>query len=146
VVFETERVIHPVALSPCRRQSDTVKGWQGDAMQEQIEAELLQARQAREKGNEGQARVCARRAAGRAIRAWYQKREGAGWGGDALKQLKRLQADATVPETVRRAAARLTTKVDFEHRLPFEDDPIEDARRIIAFVSADGTDGVDRQG
>ena len=100
----------------------------------EIETELAQARKAREAGNEGQARVCARRAAGIAIREWYKRRIGSGWSGDALKQLQRLQEDRLVPEAIRAAARRLTTKVDLDHKLPFEDDPIEDARRIIEFT------------
>jgi len=100
-----------------------------------IEQELARARQARVEGNEGRARVCARRAAGLAIRAYDQRREGKQWDGDALTQLKRLQNDRAAPEGVRAAAARLTTKVDFDHRLPFAEDPVEDARGIIAFVN-----------
>lgn len=102
---------------------------------EKIEQELTQARRAREAGNEGQARVCARRAAGLAIKAWYQRRDGPGWGGDALTQLKRLQGDESVPEHIRQAAMRLTTKVDFEHKLPFEEDAVEDARGIIVALA-----------
>jgi hypothetical protein len=99
-----------------------------------IEAELAQAQKARKARNEGRARVCARRAAALAIREWYRRRLGAGWGGDAMKQLQRLREDPLVPEEVRAAAQRLTTKVDFDHQLPFEDDPIEDTRRIIEFT------------
>jgi hypothetical protein len=101
-----------------------------------ITDELNAARHAQQTANPGRARVCARRAAGWAVRAWYQAREGSGWGGDALKQLQRLGADSAVPEPVRQAAARLLTKVDLEHSLPFDDDPVEDAARVIAFVSA----------
>jgi HEPN domain-containing protein len=100
----------------------------------EIETELAQARKAREAGNEGQARVCARRAAGIALREWYKRRAGSGWGGDAMKQLQRLREDPLVPEEVRAAAQRLTTKVDLGHNLPFAEDPIEDARRIIEFT------------
>jgi len=106
-----------------------------DANQAPVEKELAQAHKARAMGNEGQARVCARRAAGIAIREWYRRRLGTGWHGDALKQLQRLQADALAPENVREAARRLTTRVDFDHTLPFEDDPIEDARRIISSLT-----------
>jgi hypothetical protein len=102
--------------------------------QETIEAELKKAREAQAANNAGQARVCARRAAGWVVRAWYQRRDGPHWGGDALKQLRRLQADDAAPEPIRRAAERLTTKVDENHALPFEDDPVEDARLIIAFA------------
>jgi HEPN domain-containing protein len=100
-----------------------------------VEDELNRARKARASGNEGQARVCARRAAGIAVRAWYRRRSEAEGPGDALKQLQRLQGDAAVPEAVREAARRLTARVDFDHRLPFEEDPIQDAQRIVEFVS-----------
>lgn len=103
---------------------------------EEIERELQFALEAQAEGNAGKARVCARRAAGLAIRAYYQRRDGAGWGGDAIAQLKRLQSDASAPEHVRAAAARLTTKVDFDHSLPFAEDPVADARGIIRFVSS----------
>ena len=98
-----------------------------------IEAELARGHAA-EAGNPGRARVCARRAAGWAVRAWYQQREGPGWGGDALKQLHRLRAEPAVPTALRAAAERLTTKVGHEHQLPFSDDPLADARGIVAWV------------
>jgi hypothetical protein len=106
-----------------------------DADQATVERELAQAHKARAAGNEGQARVCARRAAGIAIREWYKRRLGSSWHGDAVKQLQRLQADALAPEKVREAARRLTTRVDFDHTLPFEDDPLEDARLIISSLT-----------
>jgi len=99
-----------------------------------IQQELAAARQARQAGNPGRARVCARRAAGLAIRAWYQAREGPGWGGDAMKQLKRLAADPAAVTPARAAAQRLLTKVDFDHKLPFDEDPLDDARVIIEAV------------
>jgi hypothetical protein len=109
------------------------------AEQERIERELAAGRAAQAAGNAGRARVCARRAAGLGIRAWFQRRAAArgetgGWGGDALTQLKRVQAEPEVPEAVRAAAARLTTKVDFDHQLPFDDDPLEDAGLILRFA------------
>lgn len=100
-----------------------------------LEQELTRAQQARAEGNEGRARVCARRAAGLAIRAYYQRRDGIQWGGDAMTQLKRLQNDEAVPEAIRAAAVRLTTVVDFDHKLPFEEDPVEDARGVVEFVA-----------
>lgn len=99
-----------------------------------IADELARGREAQAAGNAGQARVCARRAAGLALKAWYQARDDVFWGGDALTQLLRLQAESAVPEAVRAAAARLTTKVDFDHALPFTDDPLTDAALIIAYV------------
>lgn len=107
-----------------------------------IADELARGRAAQAAGNAGLARVCARRAAGRALKAWFQARHGGLSGGDAarrgdaLTQLKRLQAEPDAPEAVRAAAARLTTKVDFDHALPFPDDPLTDAGLIIAFAQA----------
>ena len=105
-----------------------------------IESELALGR-ASAAGNPGRARVCARRAAGWAIRAWYQAREGPGWGGDALKQLRRLRADPAVPAALRAAAERLSTRVDHEHRLPFKEDALDDARGIVAWVEKTTRDG-----
>jgi hypothetical protein len=51
-----------------------------------------------------------------------------------MRQLARLQADHQAPAEVRAAAARLTTKVDFDHQLPFDDDPLVDAERILAWL------------
>lgn len=99
------------------------------------EAELERAWAARRAGNEGRARVCARRAAGWALRAWYQRQAGPAWGGDALAQLKRVQQDAAVPAPVRAMAGRLTTVVDHRHQLPFPEDPLADARDILDFAA-----------
>lgn len=99
-----------------------------------IEAELDAGETALGEGNVGRARVCARRAAGLGIRAWYQRRDGPAWGGDAMTQLVRLRTEAEAPPPVRQAAARLTTKVDGNHQLPFDEDALEDARRILEFV------------
>ncbi len=104
-------------------------------MKVEVERELKAAEAARAAGNEGRARVCARRAAGYAIRAHYRRTAHTGWGGDALKQLSRLRDDPALPEALRARAARLVTKVDHDHRLPFDDDPLEDARAIIAYLA-----------
>jgi hypothetical protein len=52
-----------------------------------------------------------------------------------MTQLVRLRGDREAPAAVRAAAERLTTKVDAEHKLPFDEDAVEDARRILAFVT-----------
>lgn len=98
------------------------------------EVDLAAAVKARREGNPGRARVCSRRAAGAAVRAWYVRLDG-GWQGDALKHLKRLAADARAPEAARRAAERLTTRVGHDHRVPFEVDPVEDARLIVGLLA-----------
>jgi hypothetical protein len=99
-----------------------------------IEAELALGHSAAAAGNAGRARVCARRAAGWAIQARYQQTEGAGWSGDAMKQLNRLRTDPAAPPAPREGAERLSTRVDQDHRLPFEADPLEDASIIIEWA------------
>jgi hypothetical protein len=101
-----------------------------------IQQELEMAAQARAAGNEGKARVCARRAAGLAIREHYRRARGAGWGGDAYAQLVHLREDDQADAALRAAAARLTTKVDHDHQLPFSQDPLDDARLIVSALRA----------
>jgi hypothetical protein len=79
--------------------------------------------------------VCARRAAGLGIKAWYQRQGEAAWTGDAMKQLHRLNTEPRAPAEVRAAAQRLTTKVDLNHQLPFSDDPLADAELILSYVN-----------
>ena len=97
--------------------------------------ELQAAEAARAEGNEGKARVCARRAAGYAIRAYYRQSKGSGWTGSALQQLKTLRDDHAQPESLRAAAQRLTTQVNHDHAMPFEEDVLGDARLLVAALS-----------
>lgn len=112
-------------------------------LRSRVDAELALGRGAAA-SNPGRARVCARRATGWAIEAWYQAREGPGWRGDAMKQLARLRADEAAPATLRAAAVRLSTKVDRDHRLPFEENALEDAGLIIGWMMREAYD--DRTG
>jgi hypothetical protein len=96
-----------------------------------VERELAHARQARREGNEGKARVCARRAAGWAASAYYERCTGRKAPESALALLKWLQLDGGVAEELRNGARRLTAHVTPSHELPFEEDPLEDAQRIV---------------
>ncbi|RLT46751.1 MAG: hypothetical protein DWI63_01875 [Chloroflexi bacterium] len=92
-----------------------------------IARELALAEQARQAGNEGRARVCARRAAGWAVAA------GAGIAAlpNAFVQLQRLAKDSAQPAHIRSAAAHLTLRITSEHLLPGNADPLSEARSII---------------
>jgi hypothetical protein len=107
-------------------------------LRSQIAAEMAAGRAA-QAANPGKARVCGRRAAGWAIQAWYQSRDGPGWRGDAMTQLTRLRAEPLAPAAARAAAERLSTKVDRDHRLPFDQDPLDDASVIIEWALAEVT-------
>lgn len=103
---------------------------------ERIEREIAKAEAALRDGNDGMVRVCARRAVGLAAEAWLEKHPRAGWQGDALNQLRHIQAEESFPADIRDAAERLTTKVTRRDTAPFSTDPIADARAIITHLNA----------
>jgi len=102
----------------------------------QIERELAAAQAAFQVGNDGKARVCARRAVGLATEAWLEHHPDRQWRGDAMEYLRQIQQDAIFPASIREAAERLTTPVPKQHEAPFTADPIGDAKLIIAHLTA----------
>jgi hypothetical protein len=93
-----------------------------------FESEIGRAEKARAEGNEGKARVCARRAAGHAI-GEYLRREGLHSSGrSAYSQLQFLQSLPSVSPQVREAAHHLLMRITPEHKLPIEMDLIAEAR------------------
>ena len=69
----------------------------------QIQEELLLAKQSRNEGNEGRARVCARRAAGAAVQD-YLTREGLSTDpGNAIQSLVLLKSSLDLPQRVEAA-------------------------------------------
>ena len=98
-----------------------------------IEAELAYARAARNKGKEGRARVCARRAAGWAVAAHYPNSRHRG----AYSLLRWLENNSKVSEELRSAAGRLTEQVTEDHELPHSADPLKDAEMIVIGLLGD---------
>lgn len=97
----------------------------------QIEQELTAARAARERGNEGMARVCARRAAGWAV-GWVRSDSApTSISGNAYQLLRWYSAQEEEPSGLRRAAKRLTVRITEDHTLPHPEDPLEDAEQIV---------------
>lgn len=99
-----------------------------DSWQERFQKEIEAAERARQQGNEGQARVCARRAAGVVIQQYFEK-VGLPFRSPSAYDL--LQVLAELPQTppeVRAAALRLTLRVTPEFNLPIQADLIADAR------------------
>ena len=105
-------------------------------MTDEIQRELDRARKALAEKNQGMVRVCARRAAGAAIRGWMVRQsQPPAWGSSAIIQLRAVAADESLPEPVRAAAARVSTTVSQDHTVPFDENPIVDARLIIEHFS-----------
>ena len=96
-----------------------------------IEVELELAQAARGVGNEGRARVCARRAAGLAAGAYLGRHAGNPSGRNACQVLRHLARLESPPDSLRAAARRLTVRVDQDFKLPHAQDPLEDARTLI---------------
>lgn len=95
------------------------------------EAELAKAREAMDAGNEGMARVCARRAAGHVLGAYYGRAGKTGRPSDAVGLLTMASEDPSLSDRTRAAALRLTTRVSERQVRPLPEDPAADARTII---------------
>jgi HEPN domain-containing protein len=104
----------------------------------EIQAEFDKAEQAHQRGNEGQARVCARRAAGIAARDYLMRLGLKIQTSSAYDLLKLIEEDAGVSTDLRACAARLTLRVDEEFRLPAGVDLIAEARRLCDELLTDG--------
>ena len=95
------------------------------------------AHKARSDGNEGMARVCARRAAGWAIGAYQQAQmEVANAHHSAYLLLHWFQSQEQFELDDRQAASRLTTQINHAHDLPHPEDPIIDAQQIVDSIKA----------
>lgn len=97
---------------------------------QKLESEFARAEQARREGKEGQARVCARRAAGIAIREYLTKNGKDIPSDSAYEMLKMLVEDTTQNVDVRQSALYLTLRVTEEFKLPMDIDLISEARRL----------------
>ncbi len=102
-----------------------MKNWQSE-----IEDEFNKAVQARERGNEGQARVCARRAAGIAIREYLSRRGIHPLSTSAYDLLNLIKEDALLPPDLKLLADHLTVRVTEEFKLPIDVDLVEEAKQF----------------
>jgi hypothetical protein len=93
-----------------------------------LEKEFQMAAEARVRDNEGQARVCARRAAGIAIREYLLRRGMKPTSPSAYELLKSDLFMADLPSGVRQAAEYLTLRVNDEFNLPVAVDLVKQAR------------------
>lgn len=99
----------------------------------QSESELSIGEQALRIGNAGKARVCARRACLFVISYWLQNHTGYNWGKTAMSLLEGVRDEHSLPDNVKFAANRLTTKVDTQFDTGYKENPIDDARIIINY-------------
>ncbi len=98
--------------------------------QTEIKAEFEKASQARLRGNEGQARVCARRAAGIAVREYLTRQGIRPPSVSAYDLLNQLKEDPRLSPDLRRIADHLTLRVTEEFKLPVDVDLVAEARQF----------------
>ena len=99
-----------------------------------IEAEFADAQRSRADGNEGRARVCARRAAGLAIGQYYEHCLERPSPTSAYVLLQWFSERVEIPQDLRDAAKRLTVRVTPEYKLPHFEDPLEDACSLVKAI------------
>ena len=98
--------------------------------QTEISAEFEKAEQARARGNEGQARVCARRAAGVAVREYLKRQGERPPSVSAYDLLNTLKNDPRLSPDLRQIAGHLTLRVTEEFKLPVNADLVAEAKRF----------------
>ena len=97
---------------------------------EQLQREFEAAERARAKGNEGQARVCARRAAGIAIREYLERQGIRPPSTSAVDLLNLLKEDPRLSPDLKRIADHLTLRVTEEFKLPVDVDLVAEAKAL----------------
>lgn len=98
--------------------------------QEKYWQEINRANDVRAKDNEGQARVCARRAAGIVLREYFARRNIQAASPSAYDLLKLLLEMDDIPADVRQSAEYLTLRVNEEFKLPVGIDLVKEAQLL----------------
>lgn len=104
-----------------------------DVIYKIVYSEIKAGKAAKDTGNIGKARVCARRGCGMAIEHWLEQNPNKNWGASAISKLTKLQEDRTIPKIIREAAERLTKRVDKNFETAIVEDPLKDGETIIEY-------------
>ncbi|MGE5222397.1 MAG: hypothetical protein ACM3PY_08170 [Omnitrophica WOR_2 bacterium] len=106
---------------------ETLQNWESE-----YQKEIDHALESRQAGNEGKARVCARRAAG-IIAAEYLKRRGIpATGYNAYELLQILQNIPDLPPDVKEIASHFLLRLKPDHTFPIHSDLVGEARWLAA--------------
>lgn len=97
---------------------------------EQFNAEIEMANNARAKGNEGMARVCARRALGLVIGEYFRKNNMTDPSPNAFDRIKTFINTPSIPEEYRKIATNFTVRVTPNFHLPIDIDLIEEVKLL----------------
>jgi hypothetical protein len=99
-----------------------------------INRELSRAKQARREGNEGMARVCARRAAGIALKEFFNRHNVRPLSVTPYGYIEIFRELPETPARIKKIANHLTLRVMPDSSLPVEADLIQDAWQLIAYL------------
>jgi hypothetical protein len=105
-----------------------------DDLNTQLRKEFEKAQQARINKNEGQARVCARRAAGIAIREYLTRKGTQVPSMSAYDLLNLLKEDTLPPPEMQLIVDHLTVRVTEDFELPVDADLIAEARILCDWL------------
>lgn len=102
----------------------------------QLQVELDKAKESRRNGMEGRARVCARRAAGHAIRAYFRI-NGISYdpGSSAIHLFQQMDASSASSENTRKSLHYLLMRVDADYNLPPEVDLIDEVQTLVQLLN-----------
>lgn len=100
----------------------------------EIQVEFDTAQRARANGKEGQARVCARRAAGIAIRDYYTRKATPHPSRSAHDLLNLIKDEPLLPPDLKLVADHLTLRVTEEFKLPIDADLVAEARALCDWL------------
>ena len=103
----------------------------------QVQEELLLAKQSRLEGNEGRARVCARRAAGAAVQAYLSMDGSLPVGESVIQSLIRFKRTGQIPPRVRIAVNWLVKRVNQDYSFPADVDLIHEAGVVIQYIEGE---------
>lgn len=105
-----------------------------DDINTQLRKEFEKAQQARINKNEGQARVCARRVAGIAIREYLTRKGTQVPSMSAYDLLNLLKENASLPPDMQLIVDHLTVRVTEDFELPVDADLVAEARILCDWL------------
>jgi len=120
---------HDYNLEPARCYNVGMNDWKS-----QLQKEFDKAQQARINKNEGQARVCARRAAGIAIREYMTRKGNLVPSMSAYDLLNLLKENTDLSPDLQLIVDHLTVRVTEEFQLPFDADLIAESRVLCNWL------------
>jgi hypothetical protein len=106
--------------------------------QMELQLEFERAEKANASGNAGQARVCARRAAGIAIREYFSRRGRVLGTPSAYDLIKLAEDDSSLGPQARQSAAYLALRVNEDFKLPVNVDLIREAEKLCSALLEEG--------